>query len=118
MIQYGKSVLSGLTGNPNVKAFGKARGMEASAGLGMEQAQQDQKYGLAQMQADSQSRQQEAANRTMRATNETQEQAQAGDLRNRMGVFNTGMAFNYANLQRQRQLAIQQTLLNGLARNF
>lgn len=111
-------LLGGLSSNPNVGAFAKGRRMENAAGLGLDNAQQSQKAALEQMQQDSGLRQQRAANAADRAANESQERMQQSNLRSQGAVFDTSMGFDYAALQKRRNLDLQQSLLNGIARSF
>lgn len=113
-----KGLLSGLAPTPNVSAFAKGQQMTNQAALGMENAKKQQETAVDQMQEDSQQRQRQSQNAASRAGNESQERVGAGNLANRANVFNVGMGFDYASLQKRRQLDLQQTLLNGLAREF
>lgn len=112
-------ILSGLTKRSgDAGAFGKGQAFAAQAGLGMEQAQKDQEFGMQQMQADSQLRQQDSQNKTQRLGNESEARMQKGALANQRSVFDMGMNYDYAALQRRKDTQLRQTLLNNLARDF
>lgn len=111
-------VLSGLRSNPNAAAFGKGRRMQASAGLGLENAKSAQQSSNEQMRQESAQRQQFAANSTAKAGNQTQERIQSAGLRNRANVFDTSLAYDYGALNKRRQLDFQQALLDGLTRSL
>lgn len=111
-------LLSGLSGNPNVSAFAKGRSMGAAAEMGMDRAQKQQEMGVDQMQADSQMRQRQSQNYATRFGNEAQERVAQGNLNTRQNVFNIGMGFDYAALQRRKNLNLQQALMYGAARDF
>jgi hypothetical protein len=113
-----KSLLSGLAPDPNVSAFAKGQQMQATAAMGMDRAQKQQEMGVNQMQEDAQQRQRTAQNYTSRFGNEAQERTAGASLDNRRNVFNLGMDFNYAALQRNKNLNLQQALLSGAARDF
>lgn len=110
-------LLSGLR-DPNVAAFAKGQAMAGQAALGMERAKGAQDLGVQKMQQDSQLRQQESQNKGARASNESRERIDEGGLSNRASVFNTGMAYDYAGLQKRNQVAFKQALINGMARDF
>ena len=114
----GKSLLSGLSKKPNVSAYGKGLAMGAAADLGLEREQQNQKFGVQQMQADSEQRLGESKNRAARAGNAAQERTAGGELAARRQQFDTGMAFDYAALRRRQSLNLQQALMGGIARDF
>jgi hypothetical protein len=114
----GGRLLSGLSKKGDAGAFAHGQAMSASADLNLEREQQNQEAGVRQMQEDSQQRQREAQNKTTRLQNDAQIRTRKGDLQSRKNVFNTGMAFDYASLNKRRQTALQQALLNGLARDF
>jgi|688.fasta_scaffold2041463_1 hypothetical protein len=113
-----KSLLSGLAPDRNVTAFAKGQQMQASAAMGMDRAQKQQEMGVSQMQEDAQQRQRTAQNYTSRFGNEAQERNAAANLDNRRNVFDLGMNFSYAALQRNKNLNLQQALFNSAARNF
>lgn len=113
-----KSLLSGLAPDRNVAAFAKGQQMQNAATMGMDRAQKQQEMGVSQMQEDAQQRQRTAQNYTTRAGNEAQERTAGASIDNRRNVFNVGMDFSYAALQRRKALDIQQSLLNGAARDF
>lgn len=112
-------ILSGLTKKSgDAGAYGKGKAMAAQAGLGLDQANKDQEFGVQQMQADSQLRQQENQNKAQRAGNESEARMQKGALDSRRTVFDTSMNFDYAALQKRRQMQLKQSLLNSVARDF
>jgi hypothetical protein len=113
-----KSLLSGLAPDRNVSAFAKGQQMQNAATMGMDRAQKQQEMGVSQMQEDAQQRQRTAQNYTTRAGNEAQERTAGATLDNRRNVFDLGMNFSYAGLQRRNQLNLQQALLSNAARNF
>lgn len=113
-----KSLLSGLGRNRDVSAFAKGQQMQNDSAMGMDRAQKQQEMGVSQMQEDAQQRQRTAQNYASRAANESQERVAGAQLDNRRNVFNVGMAFDYAALQRRNQLNLQQALLSGAARDF
>jgi hypothetical protein len=110
------SLLSGLAKRSS--PYGRGLAMQAEAGLGMDRAQKQQELSLRQMQDDSQNRQQQGQASVQKAGNEAQERVAQGSLNTRAGVFEQGMGWDYANADRRRQLAYQQMLLSGLARDF
>lgn len=115
----GSSLLSGLAKKPgDVGAFAKGQAMANAADLNMQREQQNQKMGVEQMQADSQMRQQQNRNQMERATNDVQQRVAQGALDSRKNVFDKGMAFDYAGLQKRQQINLQQALLNNMARDF
>lgn len=114
----GNSVLSGLRGKGDAGAFAKAQGMSAAAGLNLDAANQNQQFGLQQMQDDSSLRQKDSQNKSQRADNESQGRMMKGALDSRKSVFDTNMAFDYAGLRKRRDLQIQQALLNTMTREM
>jgi hypothetical protein len=115
----GSSLLSGLSKKGgDVGAFAKGRAMANAAGLNMDRQQQNQEMGVRQMQADSQMRQQQNQNQMRRATNEVAERTAGGALDARQRVFDTGMNFDYAGLQKRQNMNLQQALLNNFARDL
>lgn len=115
----GKSLLSGLAKKPgDAGAFATGQAMSNAADLNLAREKQNQSMGVQQMQADSQMRQQQNQNQTARATNEVQERTARSALDTRRQVFDAGMAFDYAGLQKRKNMQLQQTLLNNLARDF
>lgn len=111
-------LLGGLSQKPSVAAFGKGRGMAAAAGLGMKQATDNQQMSVDQMQEESQQRMKQAGNAASRASNETQQRIQEGNLANRRSVFDMGMNYDYAQRQAKRDLDFRQMLFNSLTRDF
>lgn len=109
------SMLSGLSKR---SPFAQGQAMQAASGLGMDREKQNQEFALKQMQDDSQQRQAAARNAAQQATNASQERMRSGDLANRASTFDMGMGFDYASLQKRQQLNLQQSLLNGLAKDF
>lgn len=114
----GSRLLSGLSQKPNVSAYAKGRAMQDASGLDMDREQKNQELGVQQMNAAFQQRQQDSQNKARQSQNATDERMQAANLANRQQVFNLGMNFDYAGLQRRNQLNLQQALLNGMARDF
>jgi hypothetical protein len=92
--------------------------MAAAAGLNLEAANQNQQFGLQQMQDESSLRQKDSQNKSQRAENESQGRMMKGALASRKNVFDTSMNFDYAGLRKRQGLQIQQALLNNLAREF
>lgn len=111
-------LLGGLSkkGSAGQASYGQA--MAAAAGLNMDRAKQNQQLGTQQMQQQSELTQGAARNRMAALGNQSQERMQGQQLDNRRNVFDTQMGWQYAGLNRQRQLSMQQTLLNNLARDF
>lgn len=114
----GGRLLSGLNKKGDAGAFGYGQAMSAAADMNLDREKQNQEMGVRQMQEDSQQRQRESQNKTNRLQNDAQLRTRQGDLQSRKSVFNTGMAFDYAALNKRRQTALQQALLNGLAKDF
>lgn len=114
----GGRLLGGLSkkGSAGQAAYGQA--MAASAGLNMDRAKQNQQLGVQQMQQRSELSQGNARNRMAALGNQSQERTQQAQLDNRRSLFDTQMGWQYAGLNKQRQLAMQQTLLNNLARDI
>lgn len=111
-------LLGGLSQKPNVAAFGKGRAMSSAAGLGMKQATDNQQMAVDQMQEESQQRMKQAGNAASRASSESQQRIQEGNLANRRSVFDMGMAYDYAQQQKRRATDFRQMLFNGLTRDF
>jgi len=114
----GASVLSGLNKKGPVGQFAAGQAMSSAANLNMNRDQANQKFGVEQMQEQSQQRQRDAQNRTTQANNAAEMRMRQGDLDSRSRVFDTSMDFDYAGLNRRRQLNLQQALLNDFARDF
>lgn len=114
----GSKLLSGLSKKGDVGAFAKGQAMADAAGLNMDRQKSNQDFGVEQMKQDSQLRQQGNQNMNNRALNGVQESTAKGALDSRRNVFNTGMNFDYAALQKRQQTQLQQSLLNNLARDF
>lgn len=112
-------LLSGLrTKQPgDVGAFAKGQAMQGAAALGLESAKQNQQMGMKAEQQESQMRQAQSQLAAGKAQNSTQEQMAAGALANRQRNFNLGNAFDYAGLQKRKQLQWQQALLNNVAQD-
>jgi hypothetical protein len=111
-------LLGGLTHKGDVGAYAKGQAMASASGLEMDRQQKNQQLGVQAMQQESQQRQQQSQNHAARAGNETQSRIAQGDLANRQQVFNTGMNYDYAALQKRRNLDLQQLLVNHVAREF
>lgn len=114
----GKSLLSGLGSNRDVSAYTKGQQMQGDAALGMQRAQSQQESSVSSAQSEIQRRMRAAQNSANRFGNEAQERIAGSQLDNRRSVFDIGMGFDYAALNRRRQLNLQQSLLNGIARDF
>lgn len=111
-------LLGGLSkkGPAGQSAYGQA--MAASAGLNMDRAKQNQQLGVQQMQQRSDLAQQGARNQMAALGNQSQERMKEAEMDNRRSTFDRGMGWQYAGLNRRRQLEMQQTLLNNLSRDF
>jgi len=111
-------LLGGLSkkGSAGQAAYGQA--MAAAAGLNMDRAKQNQQLGTQQMQQQSELAQGNARNQMAALGNQSQERMQGAQLDNRRANFDQQMNWQYAGLNRQRQLSMRQTLLNNLARDF
>lgn len=111
-------LLSGLSKKPNVSAFAKGKAMADASGLNMDRESKNQEFGLQQMNEASQQKQQLDQQAAQRAGNASRERQGNAELTNRNAVFNMGMNFDYAALQKRQDTSLKQTLLNGLARDF
>lgn len=111
-------LLSGLSKKGDAGAFARGQAMSSAADLNLEAAKQNQEAGVRQMQEDSQQRQRDAQNKTARLSNDTQIRTRQGDLQSRKNVFDTSMAFDYASLNKRRDINLKQALLNNMARDF
>jgi hypothetical protein len=111
-----ESLLSGLS--PKSSPFAKGQAMQAASGLNMDREQKNQDFALKQMQDNSQQRQAMARNSAQQAANASQERTARRSADSRSSLFDVNMGFDYASLQKRRQLGLQQMLLNGLARDF
>jgi hypothetical protein len=114
----GSRLLGGLStkGAAGQSAYGQA--MAASAGLNMDRASQNQQFGVQQMQQRSDLAQSNARNQMSAYGNQIQERMKTREMDNRLGAFDTQMNWNYAGLNKQRQLNMQQALLGNLARDI
>lgn len=112
----GSQLLSGLA--RKASPFAKGQAMQAASALNMDREQKNQEFALKQMQDESQQRQAAARNSAQQAANASQERSATGDSQARASVFDMGMGFDYASLQKRRNLNLQQALLNGMARDF
>lgn len=114
----GSRLLGGLStkGAAGQSAYGQA--MAAAAGLNMDRAKQNQQASVQQMQQRSDLAQSSARNRMNAYGNQSQERMKSAEMDNRLGAFETQMGWNYAGLNKQRQLNMQQALLNNLARDI
>lgn len=92
--------------------------MQSAAGFGMAREQENQKFGVGQMKAASSQRQQEQRNAAQASTNRINEGAAAANLSAQNAAFNASLRADYASMQKQRNLKMQQALLNGLAGEF
>ena len=111
-------LLGGLSTKGNVGAFAKGQAYQAGAGLQMDREQKNQRFGLEQMQQQSDLRQKQNAISASRAGNETQEQLANEGLQSRKSVFNTGMQYDYAQLRKQQQVGLLNQLIAHSAREF
>lgn len=109
----GRSVLSGLRAQGAASPYAKGIGMQAAAGLNMDREKQNQQLGVQQMQADSQHRMAQARNQADRATNESRERTQQAGLDHKKSLFDLGMSYDYAGLQKRNQMRWQQALFNS-----
>ncbi len=91
--------------------------MAGAAGLNMEREKANQDFGVEQMRQQSQLRQQGNQNMGRHAMNSVQENDARGQMSHRARVFDMGMNFDYASLQKRRSNQLQQSLLNQLARD-
>jgi hypothetical protein len=112
----GSRLLSGLSRKASPLAKGQA--MQAASALNMDREQKNQDFALKQMQDDSQQRQAASRNSAQQFANASQERMAAGAAANRSVAFDMGMGFDYAAMQKRRNLNLQQALLNGMARDF
>lgn len=108
-------MLSGLRAPGKAAPYAKGLAMQAAAGLNMDRAKQDQQLGVQQMQADSQDRLASARNNAERLGNDSRARMQAAGLASRKSIFDAGLKFDYAGLQKNNQLRWQQALLNYAA---
>jgi hypothetical protein len=113
-----KGLLSGLRGDSNATQAARGQAMAASANAEMGRQQQNQQFGMEQMQQESQLRQQDARNQQQRAGNEIQEGVQEDALKSRKKVFDTSMAYDYAQLRKRQNMAWKQAALNAFARDM
>ncbi len=111
-------LLGGLSkkGPAGQSAYGQA--MASAAGLNMDRAAQNQQLGMQQMQQRSELSQANARNRMAALGNQSQERMKGMEMDNRRQNFDAQMGWQYAGLNKRRQLEMQQTLLNNLARDF
>lgn len=114
----GGRLLSGLSRKGDAGAFGYGQAMSSAADLNLDREQKNQQLGVQQMQEESQQRQRDSQNKTSRLQNDAQARTQQGALQSRRNTFNTSMAFDYAAMNKRRQLNLQQALLNNMARDF
>lgn len=111
-------LLGGLSkkGSAGQAAYGQA--MAASAGLNMDRAKQNQQLGVQQMQQQSELSQGNARNRMAALGNQSQERMKDMEMDHRRSLFDAQMGWQYAGLNKRRDLDVRQTLLNNLSRNF
>jgi len=112
-----KSLLSGL-GSPDVSAFAKGRSMGGAAENAMNAAQQRQEMAVDSANSESQRNQRSAQNMASRFGNQMQESVGQSNLDTRKNVFGIGMDYDYAALQRRRQINLKHALIQGVARDF
>jgi hypothetical protein len=89
--------------------------MQGGAEMGMKAAQQNQQMGVQQMQQQSEQRQKANSNQAQRAGNQTDESLANESLGNRASVFNTGMNFQYAQMQNADRMKYLQRFVDGMA---
>ena len=109
----GRGVLSGLRTQGAAAPYAKGLAMQGAAGLAMERDKQNQQMGLQQMQADSQHRVAQARSQAERAGTDSRERMQTAGMDHKKGIFDLGMAYDYAGLQKRNQLRWQQALFNS-----
>lgn len=113
-----RSLLGGLSTNGNVGAFAKGQAYQNASGLNMDAAQKNQEFGKKQMQQQSDLRQKQNAIQAETAGHHTQEQLADEGLQNRRTVFDIGMNYDYAQMFKQRQTQLLNTLISHAAREF
>lgn len=112
------SLLSGLRTSGNVGAFAKGAAMRSAAGLNMDREHKNQELGMQRMEGESRLRQQGNQVAAQRAGNGIQEGLAGEAMQNRRQVFDLGMDYDYAQMNRQRQMAFLQSLINQQASYF
>lgn len=110
------SVLSGLTKRQS--QYGKGLSMQAGAALGLARDKENQQFGVKQMQDVSQQRLAAFRNDADRQRNMAAERARQEQMTSQRAIDDVGLRFDYAGLQKRRQLQLQQSLLNSIAREF
>lgn len=119
---YGQSVGFGagsvLGGLRSQSPYARGMAMQSAAGFGMARQQENQRLGLGQMQAESAQRQQQQRNTAQSSMNRTNEGVAAANLSAQNAAFNASLGSDYASMQKQRNLKMQQALLGGLASEF
>lgn len=109
----GQSVLSGLRTQGAAAPYAKGLAMQSAAGMDADREKQNQQMWSQQMQADSQNRMATARNQAERAGNESRERTQQATMNHKGRVFDLGMAYDYAGLQKRNALRWQQALFNS-----
>ena len=112
------SLLGGLSSKGNVGAYGRGLAYQNAASQGMAAQQKNQQFGVEQMQQQSALRQRENQNNAERSMHGADEKMQGQQLQNRNAVFNTGMNYDYAQMNKQRQTQLLNTLISSAAREF
>jgi hypothetical protein len=110
-----QSVLSGLKTTGNAGAYARGAAMQGGAEMGMKAAQQNQQMGVQQMQQQSEQRQKANANQTQKAGNQADESLANESLANRNAVFNTGMNYQYAQMQNSERMRYLQQFIDRMA---
>ena len=110
-----QSVLSGLKTTGNAGAYARGAAMQGGAEMGMKAAEQNQQFGVKQMQQDSESRQKANSNQAQKAGNQTNENLANESLANRANVFNTGMNYQYAQMQNAQRMKYLQQFVDHMA---
>lgn len=113
-----QSLLSGLRAKGTAGQAAKGQAMAAAANAEMGREQQNQQFGVQQMQQESQLRQQDAANKQRATGNRLQEGLQQDALGSRKKVFDMGLGYDYARLRKQQKMAWKQAAFNEAVRQF
>lgn len=111
-------LLSGLRSNTTASQAAKGQAMAGAADAEMERQQQNQQFGTQQMQQASQLRQQQAANNQRAQINQVQEQTQQAGMESRNRAFDTSLSYDYAQLRKRQGMAWKQAALNAFARDM
>lgn len=111
------SLLSGLRTSGNVGAFAKGQAQNVAA-LNLDREQANQQLGMQRMQGESRLRQESNEIAAKRAGHGIEEGLAGEALNNRQQVFDRGMEYDYAQMWRQRQNHLLQSLINQQASYF